>query len=106
MLLEQGKSLRNRIQARIKSAKADYIKGQLEHCKNDPKKFWREINALLKPGNSHIIPGFVDQTSGLNVPFLPPLDRTSLRILETIIILITLLLTYLQPTLALVWALS
>ena len=68
MLLEQGKSLRNRIQARIKSAKADYIKGQLEHCKNDPKKFWREINALLKPGNSHLIPGFVDQTSGLNVP--------------------------------------
>ena len=68
MLLEQAKSLRNRIQARIKSAKADYIIGQLEDCKNDPKKFWREINVLLKPGNSYSIPGFVDQTSGLNVP--------------------------------------
>ena len=44
VLLERGKSLRNKIQARIKNTKAFYIKGRLVNVKNDPKKFWREIH--------------------------------------------------------------
>ena len=37
--------LRNRVNQAVRSAKADYIKGELEHCQHDPKKYWRVIDS-------------------------------------------------------------
>ena len=39
--------MRNLVNIAVKNARADYIRDQLETHKNDPKKFWKELNAII-----------------------------------------------------------
>ena len=54
-ILEICKYLRNRCNSLIRSAKARYIKNNLSRNVDDPKKFWKAINNLLKGPKKEII---------------------------------------------------
>ena len=41
------RKLRNLVNISIKNARADFVKDQLETHKDDPKKFWKELNTLI-----------------------------------------------------------
>ena len=64
---EIARRLRNWSNNAIKAAKADYIQGQLEENKKDPKKFWRSIKQVL----SDNITGLIDIKGPLNNESLP-----------------------------------
>ena len=49
------KYLRNRCNSQIRNAKAAYIKNNLRRNVNDPKKFWKTINTLLKGPKKEIV---------------------------------------------------
>ena len=44
--------VRNLVNVSVKNARADVVKDQLETHKNDPKKFWKELNNLIPKNNS------------------------------------------------------
>ena len=53
-----ARQLRNRANNAIKAAKAQYIKNELDNNTADPKKFWRNIKAVLpdqKTGNINLV---------------------------------------------------
>ena len=59
------KYMRNRCNMLVRNAKAVYIKKNLAQTTNDPKKFWKSINNLLKGPKSDVIAHeFLDNTTG------------------------------------------
>ena len=44
---ERAKQIRNELSTNIKSAKSNFIGTELENNKNNPRKFWKQINELL-----------------------------------------------------------
>ena len=44
--------IRNMVNIAVRSARADFIKDQLETHKNDPKKFWKELKAIIPSAKS------------------------------------------------------
>ena len=58
--------LRNRVNQAVRSAKADYIKGELEHCQHDPKKYWRVIDSVIS-ANKHRQISFLDKNTGAKI---------------------------------------
>ena len=59
------KYLRNRCNSMIQGAKATYIKNILLRTTNDPRKFWKSINNLLKGPKKEIIAHeFLDANTG------------------------------------------
>ena len=47
---KEMRRLRNLVNITVKNARAEYVKDQLETHKNNPKKFWKELNTLI-PNN-------------------------------------------------------
>ena len=64
---ERAKLPRNQTKAAIKTAKADFIKENLERDDNDPKKFWDRINQLVCNDKGQNIINLIDQTNGENI---------------------------------------
>ena len=59
------KYLRNRCNSLIRNAKAIYIKSNLARNVDDPKKFWKTINNLLKgPKREMVAHEFIDNNTG------------------------------------------
>ena len=44
---KEMRKIRNLVNISIKNARADFVKDQLETHKDDPKKFWKELNTLI-----------------------------------------------------------
>ena len=44
---DRAKQIRNELSTNIKTAKSNFIRTKLENNKNNPKKFWKQINELL-----------------------------------------------------------
>ena len=44
---ERAKQIRNELSTNINSAKSNFIRTELENNKNNPRKFWKQINELL-----------------------------------------------------------
>ena len=44
---KEMRKFRNLVNISIKNARADFVKDQLETHKDDPKKFWKELNTLI-----------------------------------------------------------
>ena len=59
------KYLRNRCNSLVRGAKALYIKNSLRRNADDPKKFWKLINNLLKgPKKEIVVHEFIDPANG------------------------------------------
>ena len=66
-IFEICKYLRNECNRLIRNAKSAYIKDNLQRSADDPRKFWKNINNLLKgPKEENIAHEFIDST-GANV---------------------------------------
>ena len=62
------KYLRNRCNSQVRNAKAVYIKNNLARNTNDPKKFWKTINNLLKgPKKESVAHEFIDSITGKSI---------------------------------------
>ena len=59
-----AKQLRNILSMDIKTAKANFIKTELNNNKNNPKKFWKQINELLPNSKGSEIQELYDETTG------------------------------------------
>ena len=55
VLWRKATFLRNRVEMVIKNHKRDKIRNELEQNKNNPKKFWQNINSLLGKQNNVLI---------------------------------------------------
>ena len=49
---KETRKVRNLVNISIKNACADFVKHQLETHKDDPKKFWKELNTLIPNGKT------------------------------------------------------
>ena len=59
------KYLRNKCNTLVKNAKSSFIKERLLNTADDPRKFWKSINNILKgPKTEHIAHEFVDNVTG------------------------------------------
>ena len=78
-----ARNLRNRANIAIRTAKADYIKEQLEFNRSDPKKFWNIIHTEILPKDNFKILKFkneeedriFDQSELPNLTTFPKLDQ-------------------------------
>ena len=61
---ELARNLRNAFGMEIKTSKSNLIKGKLERHKDNPKKFWFEINKLLPHANDSTIRSIHDEITG------------------------------------------
>ena len=64
-ILEICKYLRNKCNSLIRNAKAAYVKQSLVRTADDPRKFWKSINNILKGPKSDVTAHeFIDSTTG------------------------------------------
>lgn len=67
-LLCEAKSLKTKASKAIRNARATYVQEQLGRNQSDPKKFWKELNLLVK--NQSIQPKIsLNDDDGLPVPY-------------------------------------
>ena len=59
------KYLRNTCNSLVQKAKAQFIKNNLDRNSNDPRKFWKSLNNILKgPKSEQIAHEFIKNTTG------------------------------------------
>ena len=69
------KHFRNKCNKLVREAKRDYIKQTLETNRTNPRKFWRTLNSILKPGNTQIDDiQFYDHVEKRKVPKIETCD--------------------------------
>ena len=59
----EARKLRNLTKKGVDKARADFTKSNLNSCKNDSKKFWKELREILPNDKSNKRFGLVDQSS-------------------------------------------
>ena len=63
------KYFRNKCNKLVREAKRTFIKNSIEINRLNPKKFWRTLNSLLKPVNSHFADvEFIDKNMNRKIP--------------------------------------
>ena len=60
-----ARNLRNRVNIAMRSAKADFIKNQLDQSRNNPKKFWNLIQSEILPEERKKIFNFKNRETGI-----------------------------------------
>lgn len=76
-LLETAKSLKTLVKRAIRTSRSNHIQSKLESCRGNPKKFWGELNQLLKRIPTHSEFNLKDEAAN---PI--PTDQTSEHIYQ------------------------
>lgn len=70
--LTQARVLRTEVRRVIRNSRADYISSQLNDSRNNPRKFWGEINSLLNRRKQKIRSHSMIRIISLSVPLIYP----------------------------------